>query len=97
MSELQITLRPQPKKRKIKTLNFPIFNLNIVCLNNPLQRGSSAINMFSNSKMSEFDVRGGGGATQFSNNSEIKKTLNYPGEGGGVRPNWEFFKNNFVF
>ena len=29
MSELQITLRPHPKKGKIKTLNLPLFNVNM--------------------------------------------------------------------
>ena len=43
--------------------------------------GSSAINMFSNLKMSEIDPRGGG--QHFSNKSEIQKRLKYPMGVGG--------------
>ena len=43
-------------------------------------RGSAGINMFSISKMSEIDPRGGG--QQFSKMSEIQKCLNYPRGGG---------------
>ena len=42
--------------------------------------------------MSESDPRGGGGQ-HFSNNSEIPKSLNFPMEGGGVKPNWDIVPN----
>ena len=40
-------------------------------------------------------IRGGG--RKFSKSSEIQKVLNYPREGGGFKPNWEFFPNFPVF
>ena len=54
----------------------------LLCLNNPFQddcpRGSSAVNMFPNSKKSEFDFD-----QHFSNNSKIQFFFDYPGGGGG--------------
>ena len=50
--------------------------------------GSFAINMFSNSKKSEFDPREGVSI-------QIHKILNYLGEGGGVRSNLEFSQKKF--
>ena len=70
----------------LNTLNLPLFNVNMPKL--PFQNvspgrggGSSAINMFSNSKMSEFDL---GGGQHFSNKCEIQKSLNYLLGGGGL-------------
>ena len=51
------------------------------------------INMFSNSKNSEIDLRGGG--QHFSNKSEIQKSLKYPIGGkpiGDILPNFPVFK-----
>ena len=65
--------------------------------------------MFSNSKMSEMDLRGG---QHFSNKSEIQKSLKYPIGGGvkirntsqpsfkmaiGVQKGIPFFPNKFYF
>ena len=46
--------------------------------------------MFSNSKMSEFDPRGGG--QQSNKISEIKMKSKLSGEGGEVKSNWVFFQ-----
>ena len=62
------------------------FNI-VLILNNSFQRGSSSVNMLSNSKMSEFDPRWGSPFFKYFWNSKI---LNYL-VGRGVRPNWEFF------
>ena len=66
---------PEPiQKRKRTTHNLPIFN----------------VIMFSNSKMSEFDPRGGG--QQLNKISEIKMKSKLSGEGGEVKSNWVFFQ-----
>ena len=59
-----------------------------------LVRGSSAINMLSNSKMSEIDPRGGVSIFQIS--LKFKKSLKYPID-GGVNPIWGNVQNFPVF
>ena len=49
--------------------------------------------MFSNSKMSEFDPRGG---QHFSNKCEIQESLNYL-LGGAVKPNSDIVLKCFLF
>ena len=51
--------------------------------------------MFSNSKLSEIDPRGGG--QHFSNKSKIQKSLKYPKGGGGDKPILEKLQNFPVF
>ena len=71
--------------------NMPKYPFSDVCL-----RGSSAVKIISNSKMSEFDSRGG--VRIFQIILKFKKNLNYTvGGGWGSKPNWEFFPIFFVF
>ena len=65
-----------------------------ICQFRCLSLGSTAIQMFSISKMSNIAPRGG--VSFFQKCLKFKKVWNIRW-GGGVKPNWEFFPNFSVF
>ena len=95
MSELQVTLRPQPNNVKIKHLICP-FSM-YICLNKMSVRGGGGLPPSICSQIQKCLKLIQEGGPHLSNKSEIQKKSEISDRGEGGKPIWDIVSNFPVF